>query len=197
MKVIGWYRNCIASEMRNLARAILAIVALFVLAVAGTLVVRSRLARLEPSGPPPSAADLRIKQVELEEHSQGVRWRLTAEQALMFGQEGRTTLRNLAVNVYERDRSWTIVGEEGDLSQKTNDVEIRGNVVLRSSDGLRLDTAVIRWDAAARRLWTDAAVTLSRNGSVIRGNGLEVRMADEATMVGGRVHASFTMGVGP
>src|SRR5947207_3470917 len=177
--------------MPNLARAILVIVAVFVVAVTATLVIRSRTARVEPIGPALSTADLRIKEVDLEEVTKGVRWRLRAEQALMYEQEGRTNLRNLTVRVFQKDRSWTILGDEGDLDQKSKNVEVRKNVVITSSDGLRMDTNVIRWDADAQRLWTDEPVTLSRDGSVIQGTAFELTTDDEMATVAGRVRATF------
>ena len=177
--------------MRKLARAILVVVAVFVVAVTATLVVRSRAARIESLGPAPSSADLRIKEVDLEEVTKGVRWRLRAEQALMYEKEGRTNLKNLTVRVFQKDRSWTILGEEGDLDQKTRNVAIRKNVVITSSDGLRLDTSVAHWDADAQRLWTDEPVTLSRDGSVIQGTAFDMTTDNEASTVAGRVHASF------
>ena len=133
------------SDPRRLAGLILVVVAVFVVAVAGTLVAKSRTARVEATGGATSSADLRIKEVELEEVSDGVRWRLRAEEALVFKPEGRTALKKIAVDVFERERSWTIVGEEGDLYEATKNVEIRNNVVLTSSDGLRLETSVLRW----------------------------------------------------
>src|SRR6266542_4836579 len=111
--------------MRCLARGILGVVGLFVLLVAGTLFARSRGARVEPLGPAPSNADLRIKEVQLEEQSEGVRWHLRADQALVFDKEGKTTLRQIAVDVQEQERSWTIVGDEGDLYEASKNVEIR------------------------------------------------------------------------
>ena len=178
--------------MPNLARAILVIVAVFVVAVGITLVVRKRTAGVESLGPALSSADLRIKDVDLEEVTNGVRWRLRAEQALMYDQEGRTNLRNLTVRVFQKDRSWTILGDEGDLDQKTKNVEIRKNVVITSSDGLRMDTSVIHWDADAQRLWTDEPVTLSRDGSVIQGTAFDMTTDDENATVAGRVRATFT-----
>lgn len=178
--------------MPNLARAILVVVVVFVVAVATTLVVRTRAARVESSlGPAPSTADLRIKEVDLEEVTKGVRWRLRAEQALMYEQEGRTNLRNLVVRVFQKDRSWTILGEEGDLDQKSKNVEVRKNVVITSSDGLRMDTSVIHWDADGQRLWTDEPVTLSREGSVIQGTAFDMTTDDENATVAGRVRATF------
>lgn len=179
--------------MRNLARGILVIVAVFVLLLTGTLVMRSRSAAdVEAIGGTPSSADLRIKEVDLEEVTKGVRWRLRAEQALMYEQQGRTSLRRLTVHVLQTDRSWTVVGDEGDIDQRSKNVEVRNNVVITSSDGLRLDTSVIRWDAERRRLWTDAPVTFRRDGSIVRGSGMEMWADDEATTVAGRVHAVFT-----
>ena len=180
--------------MRILARGILTVVVVFVVAVTVMLVVRSRSARIEPSGPAPSTADLQIKEVDLEEEAKGVRWRLKAELALMFDKAGQTLLRKVVANVYQRERSWTIVGEEGELDRTTNNVQVRGNVVVTSNDGLRLETAVLRWEAAAKRLWTDTPVTLRRNGSIVLGSGLDVRMADEATTISGPVRATFEIG---
>ncbi len=181
-----------AWDVRRLAGAILAVVALFVVVVTATLVVKSRVARVESSGPATSGADLRIKEAELEEESGGVRWRLRADQALVFEAERRTALKGISVKVFERDRWWTIVGEEGDLFQQTSNVEIRRNVVLTSSDGFRLETSVLRWLGAERRLWTDTPVRMSRDGAVIDGGALDVRMRDETTTMTGRVRATFT-----
>jgi len=180
------------SDPRRLAGLILVVVAVFVVAVAGTLVAKSRTARVEATGGATSSADLRIKEVELEEVSGGVRWRLRAEQALVFEPEGRTALRKIAVDVFERERSWTMVGEEGDLFHQTGNVEIRQNVVLTSNDGLRLETSVLRWQGAERRLWTDAPVRLLRDGAVVSGTALDVRMRNDTTTVAGRVRATFT-----
>jgi hypothetical protein len=84
------------------------------------------------------------------------------------------------------------VGEEGDLFQATKNLEIRKNVVLTSSDGVRLETSVLRWQGAEKRLWTDAPVRLSRGGVVADGSALEVRMSEEYTSMAGRVHSVFT-----
>ena len=182
--------------MRNLARVIFAVVALFVVAVTVTLVAKSRSAGVEPIGPALTTADLQVKEVDLEEEAKGVRWRLKAEQALIYDKEGVTQLRKLVANVYQRERAWTIMGDEGELDRSTNNVEVRRNVVVTSDDGLRLETSVLRWDASERRLWTDAPVLLSRRGSVVRGTGLDVRMADETATVTGPVRATFALGKG-
>ncbi len=178
-------------KTHRLAAGILGTVVVFVLLVAGTLIAKSRTAAVEPTGPAVSSADLRIKDAQIEEEAGGVRWGLTAEQVLIFDAEGRTALRRISVKVFEHDRSWTIVGAEGDLFHATRNIEIRNNVVVTSSDGLRLETSVLRWQAAERRLWTDAPVRLSRDGAIAHGTALDVRMADGSTILAGRVRTIF------
>ncbi len=177
--------------MNRLASRILIVVAVFVLVVTGVLISRSRTERIESAAPAPSKADLSIKEVQLEEESGNVRWQLKADQALVFEEEGRTWLRKVDLKVQERDRSWTVVGEEGDLYRETNNLEVRRNVVLTSDDGLRLETTVLRWKGAERRLWTDVPVRIFRNGAVIDGTAIDVKMTEEATEVTGRVRAVF------
>ena len=177
--------------MQRLASRLLIVVAVFVLVVTGVLIWRSRAARVESIGPVLSKADLSIKEIQLEEESGGVRWRLKADQALVFEGEGRTSLRKVDLKVQERDRAWTVVGEEGDLYRETSNLEVRRNVVLTSDDGLRLETTVLRWQGAERRLWTDVPVRIVRRGTVIEGSALDVKMTEEATAVKGRVRAVF------
>lgn len=179
--------------MEHLARRVFVIVALFVLAVAGMLVVRSRALRTEALGPKPSAADLSIKEVQLhEESAHGDRWQLVADQAQVFDDEGRTALRAVRLRVQDRERSWTITGDEGDYFKDTNDFEVRRNVVMISDDGVTLETSVLRWKGAERRLWTDAPVRITRQGTVVNGTALDVLMAEDSTTVKGRVRATFT-----
>jgi LPS export ABC transporter protein LptC len=180
--------------MRRLAHVILAVVVIFVVGVAATLYTRTRTREVEPMvGPAPIKADLNVKEVRIEEEAGKVRWRLSAEQALMWDEKGagQTELRKISVEVDEPDRSWSIVGDEGRYLQKEKKIELRGNVVVTSSDGLRLETEVLRWNGAERRLWTDLPVTLSARGGVVQGRSLDVSMASDATTMGGRVRARF------
>jgi LPS export ABC transporter protein LptC len=180
--------------MHRLAHVILAIVVAFVLVVAATLYSRTRAREVEPVvGPAPVKADLNIKEVRIEEEAGKVRWRLTAEQAQMWDREGRSELRRVSVEVEEPDRSWRIVGDTGEYLEKERKIELRGNVVVTSSDGLRLETNVLRWDGDRSRLWTDEPVTLSGRGGVVSGRTLEVAMASDATTIAGQVRARFDL----
>jgi LPS export ABC transporter protein LptC len=176
---------------QRLSGWILTGVSVFALFVVGVLVIRGYLAH-NPGDLPPSKADYRIKEIRLQEQESGrLQWRLVADQAEVFSREGKTVLRKVTVTIEEPDRTWTVTGDEGDLHDATKDVEIRKNVVLTGSDGLRLETTTLRWQAKERRVWTNDPVTIFRDGAVIQGQGLEAWMADERTHVKGRLRVTF------
>jgi LPS export ABC transporter protein LptC len=173
-----------------LAQIILAGVVLFTAGVVGVLIANRRAVPVE-TGRASSSADFTVKDANIREESGRVRWHLTARQALVFDGEGRTSLREVTVEVQEPQRSWTIRGQEGDLFHGRNDVEIRREVVLTSSDGLRLETDVLRWNNGSKRVWTDAPIKITHPNGVITGSGLDVHVAEETAAIGGRVRAIF------
>jgi LPS export ABC transporter protein LptC len=178
--------------MRRLSVGILVVVAAFVGLVTSILVARSRTVEVEPPVSVTSKADYQIKEVRLEERSGSVRWRLRADQAEVYEQDGRTGLRAPVVDVYETNGSWRVSGDEGIVRQRTKDLELRKNVIVLGDEGLRLETSVLRWEAAAKRLWTDAPVTITRPGTMVRGSGIEIYFDEDRALVRGRVHASFS-----
>ncbi len=181
---------------QRISAFVLAGVALFALIVTGILFLKGRHAR-EPEDAPPSQADYRIREVRLQELGGGSHWRLVADQAEVFQGQGKTLMRNVRITIEEPSRTWTVTGDEGDLIDATKDVEIRKNVVLVSSDGLRLETDTLRWEAKERRVWTTDPVTIFREGAIVRGRGLDAWMVDERTQVKGRLRATFSDRLGP
>jgi LPS export ABC transporter protein LptC len=183
---------------------ILTLVVVFLSVVVGVLVHRARIPRALPTEPASSRADYRLKQVRLQEQGrEGSRWQLDAEYSETFEDQSKTTMKKVTIKVDQpskggqASRSWTVTGDEGDLNQDTKDVELRGNVVLVSSDGLRLETERLRWQADAQRAWTDAPVIIYRSGAVVRGTGFESRVAEEVSSIKGRVRATFKRGPAP
>jgi LPS export ABC transporter protein LptC len=184
--------------MRKVPFIILMLVVVFVAAVVGVLVRRARVPRAIPTEPVATNADYRLKQIHLEEQSpDGSRWQLDAEYSETFEEQNKTTMKKVIVKVDQAAkgdkpaRSWTVTGDEGDLNQETKDVVLRGNVVLVASDGLRLETDQLNWDADQQRAWTQDPVVIYRSGAIVRGTGFESRVAQEVTSIKGRVRATF------
>lgn len=179
--------------MRKLPLVILGCVAVFLLGMAGVLVTKSRGARSERPEPARSKADYRIKEVHLQEEDRGrASWQLDADYGEVFEDQGKTLMKKVTIRINEPARAWTVQGDEGELLRDTKNVELRGHVVVTSSDGLRLQTNRLNWVAKEQRVWTDQPVTISRSGLVVRGQGFESRSKDEVTTIKGRLRATIT-----
>lgn len=181
--------------MRKLPLVILGCVVLFLAAVVAVLLTRSRGSSVPPSEPAQSKADYRIKEVHLQEEDRGrASWQLDAEYGEVFEDRGKTVMKKVVIRINEPTRAWTVSGDEGDLLRDSKDVELRGHVVVVSSDGLRMETDRLNWAAKEQRVWTDTPVTIWRTGVVVRGQGFESRVKQEATTIKGRVRATIIRG---
>ena len=109
----------------------------------------------------------------------GTRWRLDAAHAESFEKQ-RTVLKQVTIQIEEprEPRAWTVTGDEGELQQPSRDVELRGNVVLVSSEGFRLETSRLLWDGERAAGVDGRAGNHHAMGPVVRGQGLESRVAE-------------------
>jgi LPS export ABC transporter protein LptC len=182
--------------MRKLPLLILGCVAVFLAMVVGLLMTRSRGPSAQTASEPvQTKADYRIKEVHLQEEGRGsTRWQLDAEYGEIYEDQGKTLMRKVVVRVDEPARVWTVSADEGEMLRDTKDVELRGHVVLVTSDGLRLETERLAWAAKEERAWTDQPVTIYRGGLVVRGTGFESRVNAGATTVKGRLRAVVNPG---
>jgi len=179
--------------MDRIAAGIALGVVLFVTIVVGVLIAKGHRSPVPREVAISSQADQALKEVHLQEDSKngGYRWSLDAERAESLPDSGKTSLWKVTVGVQDTARTWKVTSEEGDLIKETKDVELRGNVVLISSEGLRVETSVLRWNNAEGRAWTDQPVTIYKGGGVVTGFGLEARPSEEIAVVRGRVKATF------
>jgi LPS export ABC transporter protein LptC len=179
--------------MRKVPIVILGGVVLFLLVMGGMLVARSRGAKSQAVEPARSRADYRIKEVHLREEDRGRgSWQLDADYGEVFEGLGKTLMRKVTIRINEPTRAWTVKSDEGELARDSKDVQLKGNVVVVSSDGLRLETDRLTWVAKDQRVWTDDPVTIWRKGMLVRGQGFESRAKEEVTTVKGRLRATIS-----
>ena len=179
--------------MRRIPFVILGCVIVFLAVVSGVLVTRSRGAKAHPQEPSASKADYRIKEVHLQEEDHGRgSWQLDADYGEIFEAQGKTYMKKVTIRINEPTRDWTVNSDEGDLLRDSKDVELRGHVVVVSSDGLRLETSRLNWTAKEQRVWTDQPVTIWRNGVVVQGQGFESGAKDGVTTIKGRLRATIS-----
>lgn len=65
----------------------------------------------------------------------------------------------------------TLTSREGTYSVRSGNMEARGNVVVISEDGRRLETPQLRFDPGRNEISGDSAFVLTRPGDILRGIG--------------------------
>ncbi len=147
----------------------------------------------EPVRQPPQQAEYQIKDVRINETLDGnLRWTLEADQAEVYDQKGITVMRKVVIQVFSRDGSWTVTSDEGTLDNDKRDVSLKGNVVIKSSEGLEMRAPTLAWRNEKRTLDTEDAVEIQRDGTTISGQGLLVRMQEETAHLNKSVRVVIT-----
>jgi LPS export ABC transporter protein LptC len=163
--------------MRRLMRWATAIIAS--LPLAGILPAAMSLASgANPAPPPASPPDLTLRQIHMLETRGGSRlWELWADRAEVGERGGFAILtrvqRPVEVVLYSSRGTLRCTADRVTIDLATKDVRLEGGIVARSEDGAELQTELLRWVTATRRIQTDQPVTLSRGAWQSRGRGLE------------------------
>lgn len=104
----------------------------------------------------------------------GVRRSLVkADTAYFYDATQTAELLNITVTFYDDNgnEASTLTAEEGTYRWQTGSMEARGNVVVVSPDGERLETAVLRYDEPTNSISTDQRFTYTTPEEYLEGNG--------------------------
>jgi LPS export ABC transporter protein LptC len=129
--------------------------------------------------PSPERTDLPTQEVRnftLEESDAGHRdWILSAKYAATYGPKGVIQARDVQIDFYDsQGRKYShLVAREGEVHQPGNDMEARGNVVVTTTEGVRIETSSLRYLNQQNKITSDAFVRLTRHGDVVTGIGFE------------------------
>lgn len=136
-----------------------------------------------------------VQQLEDVRYSQSkgdkLQWKLearTVEQSM----RGRTNLESVEITYYSDDGRVTVLTAESALyDENARNATLRGNVIVKTSDGGSLSTDSLKWDQEKEILQGEGKVRITRGGSIINGKGFELSPADETFRiyeVGGTIH---------
>lgn len=104
---------------------------------------------------------------------------LRGDTALVFDDSTTVKVKNVDLTIYAEGTGAErahLTAREGDFNQQTQFMVARGNVVLVTNDGKRIETEELQYDPQSKRIWSSRETTLIEPGSRIVGDGFE---ADE------------------
>ncbi len=99
-----------------------------------------------------------------------VQWGLEGESARVV--EDKINITNLRGVYYGDDAIFTIFADSAVYDKKTQDIELKANVVGKTSDGGELVTDYAKWNAKSEEITTDSHVIVRRQNITCRGRGL-------------------------
>ncbi len=122
-------------------------------------------------------ADLQIDRLHVVQNAKGVKdWELWADTAKVYKDEDKTHMTNLRIRFYPPDKkTMDVTADRGWMENKTRNMYIFGNVLLRTSDGYTLETQSLRFNSAAHQVDTDDPIVLHSRSFRLTGVGLHGR----------------------
>jgi LPS export ABC transporter protein LptC len=126
-----------------------------------------------PSGELP---DQEASDFNMSETDQGrVEWKLYAQHASVYNARSVVIARGVRVDFFDEhgERSSTLTSREGELNQIRHDMSVKGDVVVQTTDGVRLTTQSLKFLNDAQKIVSDEFVRIDRHGDVLTGYGFE------------------------
>jgi LPS export ABC transporter protein LptC len=146
------------------------------------------------TGEPASAADLKLDRLRYTETREGVKeWELEAASAQYFKEDGSVVFEHVRAAFFgKNDQVYSLEGEKGRLNTQTKAIEAFGGVKLRTSDGYRMETRSLRYEAEKRELSTADPVEMSGPQGEITGTGLIVDLDRQRLKIQRQVNVVLT-----
>lgn len=131
-----------------------------------------------PTGEPASAADLKLDRLRYTETREGVKeWELEAASAQYFKEDGSVVFEKVRAAFFgENEQTYRLEGEKGRLSTQTKAFEAFDGVKLETSDGYRLETRSLHYQADKRELSTGDPVEMHGPQGNLTGTGMIVHL---------------------
>lgn len=125
-------------------------------------------------------ADLSLEEIHyVETKGDKKAWELRAKSGQHFRQDDYTTLQDLTVTFYAGEgRIVTLRGDEGSMKGR-KEIEVRGDVVITSSDGYRVTTDSLRYEEEKQQISTDDPIILEGKGLQVKGVGVVVDLTTQ------------------
>lgn len=155
--------------MRQIAASVLVVLCLGVSACQDTGATPPVTAKAAPD-----TADQTMFGVRLVLSDHGVqRALMQADTAFTYEDNTHTELRNVRSTFFSETgvKNATLTSRQGTYNVRTGNMEARGNVVVISEDGRRLETPQLRYDPGRNEISGDSVFVLTRPGDVLEGIG--------------------------
>ena len=141
-------------------------------------------------------ADMSLEKIRLVEDKHGRRtWELEAKAAQQSNEQNVMILQEPKVTYYtEEGRIIVVTGRQGKIHQNSKDMELTGDVSLRSSDGYTLKTNSLNYSHEKKKMTTSDLVEIEGDQMRLVGQGMQVDLEAQTFKVFNRVKTQWKKG---
>jgi LPS export ABC transporter protein LptC len=100
-------------------------------------------------------------------------WNMKARRAYIYDSRNLLEAENMEVEFFDEEGrvKSRLVANAGRINRATDDMEARGDVVVTSSSGVKLETETLLWQSDTRQIMSDDSVKVVREGDILTGVG--------------------------
>jgi len=100
---------------------------------------------------------------------------IKANYLIKYEKKDITLARVIQADFFDKEGKHTsiLTADSGFIHEQRQDMEVLGNVLVVTDDGLKLETTSLRWDPKINKIVTDAFVKITQKNDIITGYGLE------------------------
>lgn len=124
------------------------------------------------------SVDLQIKGFVYTEVGEAkAKWEVKAETATYNKKQNLVVLEMAQIKLTTSDgKVFEMSADKGQMFTEKKNIEIKGNVVIKSDEGDRFSTDYLSYNNAEKRFYTDAPVTMENKRMKVTGKGLSLSM---------------------
>lgn len=133
----------------------------------------------DPEPPAPGGLDTYPEQQTQDYHTQHTQagvvvWELWGDSAERYSGENELRLHDVRMVFYrEGVKDAVLTSDRGDIDEITERTTARGNVIVVSEAGRRLESEILHWDPERALIHTDAFVRFTDGDQIVTGYGME------------------------
>src|SRR3989304_8897433 len=100
---------------------------------------------------------------------------IKADYLIKYEKKDVTLARVIQADFFDKEGKHTSVlrADSGFIHEQRQDMEVLGNVLVITDDGLKLETSSFGWDPKINKIVTDDFVKITKKNDIITGYGLE------------------------
>lgn len=137
--------------------------------------------------------DLIMRRVRLIEKRGGQKeWEVVAKKAEFNKSDDKINLEDIIATFYPVGRKpITVSSKNGIVNNENKDIELKGDVFIKSDDGFKLDTENLMWISSKRIFETDGLVKITGRRFKITGRGFISDIDSKDIKIKSKVEAVF------